>query len=286
MLAAVVGSVSAASGAVTPFYNVETGDLTMVSDAGDYIGQGLTYSFSTPENVFFATQDAGNRVTLGVQQAPDDFFHRWTVQLAAPPGEQLAVGTYTNAVRTVSRTPGTPGMDVFGEARGCNALTGNFTVDDLAFGPFRYVERFHATFEQHCEGAEPALRGEVSVQNPPPLPLIDVTLTIDPEGQLTKQGARLTGTVSCTRDAELDLSLVFTQSTKKGLVTGSTALSYDSCPAAPMVWQADVGPWDPRMPFAKGTTSGEVAVTYNDPFYLERNLDGGTVTGTVLLREG
>lgn len=87
-------------------------------------------------------------------------------------------------------------------------------------------------------------------------------------------------------DAELDLSLVFTQSTKKGLVTGSAALSYDSCPAAPMAWQADVVPWDPRKPFAKGTTSGELAVTYNDPFYLERNLDGGTVSGTVLLREG
>ena len=115
---------------------------------------------------------------------------------------------------------------------------------------------------------------------------IEITITINPEGQLFKQGARLSGTVSCTRDAEVDLSLVFSQNTKKGVVNGSTALSYDSCPAAPMAWEANLVPRDPRKPFVKGPTSGEIVVTYDDPFYLERNLDGGTVSATVLLREG
>ena len=257
----------------------------MVSDPGDYIGQGLTYSFTTPDNFFIATQDGGNAATVGVRLTPDSV-HTWTVQLAAPLGQQLAIGTYDGAVRTVSRTPGTPGMDVHGEFRGCNALTGSFTVHDLAFGPFRYVERFRATFEQHCEGAAPALHGEVNVENPPPLPLVEVRVTVDPEGQLHKQGARLSGTLSCTRDAEVDLSLVFSQNTMKGVINGSTALSFDSCPPNPMSWQAQVVPWDPRKPFARGTTTGDIVTTYIDPFYEERNLDGGTVTTTVMLREG
>jgi hypothetical protein len=285
IIAVVVAGVCASVGGAAPYNFVHTGSLTMTSDPGDFIGQGLSYSFATPENPF-AASGGGDRVSVSAQQAPDDFFHRWSVQLAAPPGEQLAVETYTGAVRTVSRTPGTPGMDVSGEARGCNTLTGSFTVHDLAVGPFNYVERLHATFEQHCSGAQPALRGEVSVENPPPLPLITVQVTVDPNGNLRKQGARVTGTFRCNRDAGVDISLVFTQNTKKGLVTGSTALSYDSCPTTPAAWQADVVPFDPRMPFQKGNAAGVITTTYDDPFYDVGNQDAGTVNATVLLTEG
>jgi hypothetical protein len=97
---------------------------------------------------------------------------------------------------------------------------------------------------------------------------------------------RVTGTLSCNRDAEVDLQLVFSQNTKQGVVNGATALSFDSCPTTPLVWQADVVPSDPKKPFQKGNATGVVTVDYNDPFYLERNLDGGTVNATVLLTEG
>jgi hypothetical protein len=40
-------------------------------------------------------------------------------------------------------------------------------VDVAATGS---VNRFWATFEQHCQGSAPALRGEVRVTNPPAVP--------------------------------------------------------------------------------------------------------------------
>jgi hypothetical protein len=43
-------------------------------------------------------------------------------------------------------------MDISGNGRGCNTLTGQFTVNSITFWP-------DTTFEQHYEGATPALRG-------------------------------------------------------------------------------------------------------------------------------
>jgi hypothetical protein len=34
-------------------------------------------------------------------------------------------------------------------------------------GPGNTLDRFHATFEQHCEGASPALKGEVKIVSNP-----------------------------------------------------------------------------------------------------------------------
>jgi len=49
---------------------------------------------------------------------------------------------------------------VFGDGRGCNTLTGSFTVVEVVYGNGS-VTSFDALFEQHCEGATPALRGEI-----------------------------------------------------------------------------------------------------------------------------
>ncbi len=76
-------------------------------------------------------------------------------------------------------------------ARGCNTLTGRFEVLEAVFGPLGYIERFHATFEEHCEGASPAVFGEVLIVNPPPPPRT-VTLVLDRNGVVK----RVTGTAT------------------------------------------------------------------------------------------
>jgi hypothetical protein len=95
------------------------------------------------------------------------------VNIAAPPGEPLAIGSYTGAVRAEFRPTGTPGLDVFGDGRGCNTLTGQFDVNELSHAPTGELLIFDATFEQHCEGADAALYGRIRIENPPPPP--DVT---------------------------------------------------------------------------------------------------------------
>jgi HYR domain len=95
------------------------------------------------------------------------------VNIAAPPGEPLTLGSYTGAVRAAFRGPGEPGLDVFGDGRGCNTVSGQFDVTELSYAPTGELLVFDATFEQHCEGGPAALFGRIRIESTPPPP--DVT---------------------------------------------------------------------------------------------------------------
>jgi hypothetical protein len=87
----------------------------------------------------------------------------WSINLEAPSGARLLPGIYANATRHPFQSPGVPGLSVSGNGAGCNTLTGSFVVVEAVYGPRDEVLRFRATFEQHCEGAVPALRGEIFI---------------------------------------------------------------------------------------------------------------------------
>ena len=137
-----------------------TTSLTMVSDAGDYIGQGRTYNLS-PATGNFSVSGSATYLTVNYQN-PTNGSDYWTLQFRSPfDGVPLAAGQYLGAQRAAFRTPGNPGMDVTGQHRGSNTLTGFFTVLQIEVGPTGQVTRFSADFEQHSEGGTPALRGSV-----------------------------------------------------------------------------------------------------------------------------
>jgi hypothetical protein len=276
----------------SPSQLAESGLLTMSSDPGDYIGQGLTYSYATPTNVFMATarswQGENNRVdvTMWTDPATTDY---WVLEFAAPPGQTLTPATYSDAVRVVSQGSGQSGLDVWGMGRGCNALSGSFTVSDAVFGPYGYVQRFHATFEQHCEGHAAALRGEVSISNPPAPPPLSVQISVAPSARLTSHGsATVSGTVACNRPVAPDRSfiqLVVSQSTKTGETDGVANVAVPSnCSATPTAWQATAFPIDPRTPFTKGSGSTRAWVEVFDPFF-EVFLIQNTLTAALSFRE-
>jgi hypothetical protein len=159
---------------------VETGSLIMTSDPGDFVGGGQSCAYST---------------------AAEDF---WNLDFAAPPGSPLTPGTYLGATRASFRGPGEPGLDVFGNGRGCSTVTGSFVVTAVSLsGPDNsFIERFDATFEQHCEGGEPALRGEIHIANPPPpAPLELSPFTVAANGTVSAVSGRaiIRGTVGCTQ---------------------------------------------------------------------------------------
>jgi hypothetical protein len=60
---------------------------------------------------------------------------------------------------TAFGSPTRPGIDVFGDGRGCNTDAGRFLVSDFALNPDGTIARLAIDFEQHCEGAPPALYG-------------------------------------------------------------------------------------------------------------------------------
>ena len=55
-----------------------------------------------------------------------------------------------------------------GNGRGCNQLTGSFTVDHAHYTDNEEMRSITISFEQHCEGATPALRGTLSYRAPDP----------------------------------------------------------------------------------------------------------------------
>jgi len=76
--------------------------------------------------------------------------------------EPLAPKTYTGAERAPFASSGHPGLEISGDGRGCNMLSGTFTV--RSFGVTNStVTSLTADFEQHCEKGAPALRGCVHV---------------------------------------------------------------------------------------------------------------------------
>jgi len=132
------------------------------SAPGDYVGQGGSGVITLKGMKFVARQSPngpGVQVYLLSTAGPFIF---WSADFTAPSGTSLLPGKYPRAARFPS-SPEVPGLDVSGNGRGCNALRGSFIVHEANYGPSGEVLRFHATFEQHCEGAVPALLGEVRI---------------------------------------------------------------------------------------------------------------------------
>lgn len=132
--------------------------LYMYSDPGDYIGQGQTYYYTPADGSFTAQKNYDQGVSLSFNTP--NYSHWWYLDFAGANSQPLTVGTYTGALRFPFQGSA-PGLNVDGDGRGCNTLTGTFTVLEVSYGTGNTIQSFDATFEQHCEGATPALYGEI-----------------------------------------------------------------------------------------------------------------------------
>lgn len=200
--------------------------LKLQSQPGDYIGQGgnfdITYTPDSPGRFsaqILNTVDpspgspallvfSGGVVTSGPDNTNALLFFG-TDKLGIP----LQTGFFPDVERAVFASPGHPGLDVGFQNRGCNILTGSFTINDISFSPEQRLETFSATFEQHCEGANSALLGSFEynagsfspppTQPPPPTPAPDPpppTPTPDPPPPTTispNPDSRQTGGGGC-----------------------------------------------------------------------------------------
>ena len=144
--------------------------VTMTSDSGDYIGQGQTWSYSLPHGDQIGMGGGRPYAGFGVNGANGDW---WSAEFVPAAGDILVTGeTYPNATRYPFNGSG-PGLDVSGMGRGCNTLTGSFTVNSATFAADGTLKTASISFVQHCEGATPALRGTFAFRagdNTPPAP--------------------------------------------------------------------------------------------------------------------
>lgn len=254
-----------------------TGFLTLTSDSGDYVGQGLSYEYAVPATAF-NVQNSGNLVRIDTS-VPGNPVDRWNLAFQAPAGQTLQAGTTYVADRWPFQPAGLGGLMVFGQGRGCNTLNGSFTVLDATYGPFGYLDSFHATFEQHCEGATAALRGEIEFGTPAPPPALALgfgatTGTVNHSGTATLQG-----TVTCTQPVTVAITGVATQTPRsKKTASGQFTASSACTPGLGGTWQVALSSSTANA-FAAGAVNLALQAQATDPFY-------SAFTGTTITAQG
>jgi hypothetical protein len=138
----------------------QTTALYLDSQPGDYIGQGVQQTWTSPELTFRVSSASQSNVSLQADDFPAGSTW-WYLNFAAPVSGFLAPGIYEDAIRYPFESPAMPGLSVSGSGRGCNTSTGRFIVYEFVMNAAGQVQRFAADFEQHCEDGGPALFGAI-----------------------------------------------------------------------------------------------------------------------------
>jgi alpha-tubulin suppressor-like RCC1 family protein len=132
--------------------------LAFNSQSGDYVGQGRQWLLSALDGTITATRES-NGVAINFVGASGHPY--WTFNFVAPQAVTLVPGTYESAQRHPAQNPTRPGLSVYGDGRGCSAITGRFVVIEANYAGDGSVLSFAADYEQHCDGATAALFGSV-----------------------------------------------------------------------------------------------------------------------------
>ena len=121
------------------------------SAPGDYIGDGRSEIYNGTNSVWTVTPIGdGNGVQLKIDSIDDSGWSFWTLQFKARSGSVLGPGVYHDATRDPLATT-KPGMDVFGNHRGCGQVRGTFVVHELTRDATGGVTSLAVDFEQRCE---------------------------------------------------------------------------------------------------------------------------------------
>jgi len=130
--------------------NAQTNLALLVSQPGDYIGDGQTYiTTNLPDGTI-----SGTPIELSF------WVFDYLIYFSGPDRTPMGIGTYTNA----ARAPGNgaqPGLSIFGNGRGCNVVCGEFQIFEIHTNANGNVDRFWATFTQICECSGASLTGEI-----------------------------------------------------------------------------------------------------------------------------
>jgi len=125
--------------------------LFVSSEPGDFVGQGQLYEYRESSGSFSVRAD-GSSFYTGFD--PTQY---WSLDFSPAFASVLGVGLYPGATTFATET--SPGLNVSGNSRGCQT-TGDFEVTEIEL-PFNVAQSFRTSFEQHCEGNEAALHGEL-----------------------------------------------------------------------------------------------------------------------------
>jgi hypothetical protein len=125
----------------------------LVSDPGDIIADGATQLLTSDNAALDVVTNLTAALRINVGGWTGDFVGMNFLS-------QLQPGYYGGLQRYVARNVLKGGMEWSGNFRGCNTLTGWFVVDNVTY-TLAELTAIDLRFEQHCEGAGPALHGVI-----------------------------------------------------------------------------------------------------------------------------
>jgi hypothetical protein len=131
----------------------------LTGQPGDFVVGDQTLIF-LPSNASISvtgTRKSGVNVVVNTP----DFSHFWVLGFVTPQSLDFAEGDWGGAARASFTSPTKPGLEVAGDGRGSNRLTGQFDVLQAEFGSDGNISRFDVIFEQHSEAGAPAAFGRV-----------------------------------------------------------------------------------------------------------------------------
>jgi parallel beta-helix repeat protein len=130
--------------------NAQTNLALLVSQPGDYVGDGQTHiTTNLPDTAISGTP---NELSFWVFD--------YSIYFSGPDKTPLSVGTYTNAAKWPVNGA-QPGLNIYGNGRSCSALCGEFRIFELHTNLDGKVDRFWATFAQICGCSGTSMTGEI-----------------------------------------------------------------------------------------------------------------------------
>jgi hypothetical protein len=127
------------------------------SDPGDPFANGTHHRYESATSLFRGSTQIVNGVEVSVSGDRD----RFDLLLQPPTGSTLTEGAYVDDLPDALADDTHPAIYVTGNGLACNEATGSFDVSVVRYDASGVVRRLVASFEQHCDGAIPALHGEI-----------------------------------------------------------------------------------------------------------------------------
>jgi hypothetical protein len=141
--------------------------FSIVSEPFEYIGQGQLWLLKDPGAI---STGLGQYQDNSLRVSYNDENTNFELQIKAPDGANLEVGEYLNATRLPFQEPQNPGLDFSGEGRGCNMLTGSFTILELNYNADGEIDQLAIDVVQFCEQPDgPKLTAQIRLNSSLPI---------------------------------------------------------------------------------------------------------------------
>lgn len=124
--------------------------MTFSGPVGEPISHGQVNHYTPADGVFTVQHDGDTSGGIYVFFNTPEHEHFFLLQLGAPNGETLQVGTYDNALRFLGSNIASPRLSLGADGAGCASSHGSFEVKDVAYDADGTVLRLWVTFTQYC----------------------------------------------------------------------------------------------------------------------------------------